>query len=83
MIKMQKIFVNGQQTTIEGFVNLFNIGGEFDFDSLGAILDSSALSAAINSFEEDYDAFELIEKYLQFAKEPIVFNYQEPEIRYD
>ena len=83
MIKMQKILVNGKPTTIEGFVNLFNIGGEYDFDSLGAILDSDTLTAAMESFAEDYDMFELVEKYLQLAKEPIVFDIPDPKIRYD
>lgn len=77
-MKMQKILVNGKSTTIEDFLRLFaDEDGEIDFDLLGSLLDSDFLDKAIDSFTTSYDLFELIEKYVQIADKPIVYDFAE------
>ena len=77
-MKMQKILVNGKSTAIEDFLRLFvDEDGEIDFDMLGSLLDSDSLDKAIDSFTTSYDLFELIEKYVQIADKPIVYDFIE------
>ena len=83
MKKMQMIILNGKPTSIEEFLDLFRDGNDYDFDAIGSLLDSDALDAAMNSFTESYDMFELIERYLQFADKPIEFNFPVPKVRWD
>lgn len=68
---MQKIYVNGKSTSIENFISLFEFGDEFDADNFGACFDTDTFDKAIESFEGSYDTFDLVEKYLQLASEPI------------
>lgn len=68
---MQKILVNNKSTTIEDFLNIFDSEDGYDYDNLGAVLDGDTLDKAIDSFENAYTMFELIEKYLQLAEKPI------------
>ena len=83
MKKMQKIILNGKQITIEEFLEIFREGNEYDFDAIGSLLDSNTLDAAIDSFTESYDMFELIERYLQLADKPIDFKFIVPQTRLD
>lgn len=77
-MKMQRILVNGKSTAIEDFLRLFtDEEGEIDFDLLGSLLDSDFLDKAIDSFSSSYDMFELIERYLQCADSPIVYDTKE------
>ena len=71
---MQKIFVNGKSTAIEDFLKLYEYEGSYDYDNLGAVLDSDTLDKAIDSFDKVYTTFELIERYLQLADKPIEVN---------
>ena len=80
---MQKILINGKQSTIEELVDIFRDGKEYDYDALGDVLDSDTLTAAMNSFTESYDMFDLIEKYLKIADKPIDFNFPIPKLRVD
>lgn len=69
---MQKIIVNGQETSISELIQMFTYDdGEIDFDTIGAAMDSDTLDAAMSSFDENYDINELIERYLSLANEPI------------
>lgn len=72
--KMQKILVNGKSTAIEDFINLFQHDDEFDADSFGACFDGDTFDKTIDSFESSYDTFELVERYLQLASEPIRYD---------
>lgn len=68
---MQKIFVNGQETSIDEFLQRFTFDDEIDFDFLGAALDSRCLEVAMGSFDRSYSVKELLEKYLSISAEPI------------
>ena len=70
-MKMQKILVNGESTTIEDFIEKYIGEGELDVDSLGAALDSDTVTKAIDSFTSSYSIFDFIERYLQLADKPI------------
>ena len=68
---MQKIFVNGNSTSIEDFISLFEHDDEFDADNFGACFDSDTFDKAIDSFTGSFDTFELVERYLQIADKPV------------
>lgn len=68
---MQKIFVNGKDTTIDELISLFRDDDDASIDDLGAALDSDTLDKAIDSFTSSYSLSDLIEKYLQLADKPI------------
>ena len=69
---MQKILVNGQETSIDDLLHMFTYDdGEIDFDTIGAAMDSDTLDTAMDSFDESYDTNELIERYLSLADKPI------------
>lgn len=69
---MQKIIVNGQETSISELIQMFTYDdGEIDFDTIGAAMDSDTLDAAMDSFDESYDTNKLIERYLSLADKPI------------
>jgi hypothetical protein len=69
---MQKIFVNGQETSVDEFMQMCTFDDdEIDFDFLGAALDSRCLEVAMDSFDRSYSAKELLEKYLTIINEPI------------
>lgn len=70
-MKMQKIFVNGKETTIEDFIKLFEYEDEFDSDNFGACFDTDTFDKACDSFTESYSVFELTERYLLLADKPI------------
>lgn len=76
---MKKIIANGKHITIEEFVELFRYGEEYDFDTLGALLDSDTLTAAMDKLTGTYTTTELLEKYLEIALDPIVYDYPEGE----
>lgn len=66
---MSKILLNGKETCINDLVNALTFeGGEFDFDTLGAAMDSDILQASMDSFDgEAYTITELIDRYLSLA----------------
>lgn len=66
---MSKILLNGKQVCIHDLVSaLTTEDGEFDFDALGAAMDSDTLKATMDSFEgESYNIPELIDRYLSLA----------------
>lgn len=68
---MQKIFVNGQETSIDEFLQKFSIDNEIDFDVLGSALDSRCLEVSMESFDRSYTVRELLEKYLNIINEPL------------
>ncbi len=74
MAIMQKIIFNGNPITIEEYINLYTFDDGPDFDHIGHPLDPDTLDKAMDSFDTDYDLFELIERYLQLATKPIIIN---------
>ena len=71
-MKMQKIFVNGQEKSIDEFLQMFTFeDDEIDFDFIGAALDSRCLEVAMDSFDRSYGVKELLEKYLTIIDKPI------------
>ena len=62
---------------IDDFLELFDTGDGYDYDSLGAVLDSDTLDKAIESFENSYGMSELIERYLQLTNTPVEYEVTE------
>ena len=68
---MSKILINGKEACVNDLISALTFeGGEFDFDTLGAAMDSDILQASMDSFDgEAYTITELIERYLSLADE--------------
>lgn len=68
---MSRILLNGKETCVNELVNALTFkGGEFDYDTLGAAMDSDILQASMDSFDgESYTITELIDRYLSLADE--------------
>ncbi len=65
---MSKILLNGKEACINDLVNALTFeGGEIDYDTLGAAMDSDTLDKAIGSFTGSYSITELIDRYLSLA----------------
>lgn len=66
---MSKILLNGKEACINDLVNALTFeGGEIDYDTLGAAMDSDILQASMDSFDgETYTIAELIDRYLSLA----------------
>lgn len=66
---MSKILLNGKEVCINDLVNALTFeGGEIDYDTIGAAMDSDILVASMDSFDgEAYTITELIDRYLSLA----------------
>lgn len=67
-----KITLNGNDVCITELIDSLTYeNGEIDFDTLGAATDSDILQAAMDSFDESYTIFELVERYMSLSDEPL------------